>query len=55
LSPTLAEPSLLEEAITLHQRLRFDPQPAPPGEKERLAELARLLTISIKRGGKRAA
>lgn len=45
--PELPEPNPLDEAIRLHQRLRFDPAPQPAGLAERLttltAELARLL------------
>jgi transglutaminase-like putative cysteine protease len=50
LRPSLADSSVLEEAVELHQRLRFDPQPTPQTTRERLAELARDLESAIKRG-----
>lgn len=49
LRPTLPDAGTLDEAITLHQRLRFDPDPAAPGEQERLEELAKQLDAEIKR------
>ncbi|MEO8614958.1 MAG: transglutaminase-like domain-containing protein [Luteolibacter sp.] len=49
LLPFLSDPSQLEEAINLHQRLRFDPQPMPPEEKKRLVELAQHLSATLKR------
>jgi len=55
LRPFLADPKLLDEALALHQGLRFDPQPALPEGSERLADLTKQLTAAIKRGGKRAA
>ncbi|MEO5715406.1 MAG: transglutaminase-like domain-containing protein [Luteolibacter sp.] len=55
LRPFLADSKLLDETLALHQRLRFDPQPASPAESERLADLTRQLAAAIKRGGKRAA
>jgi len=50
LRPALTDVSILDEAIELHQRLRFDPLPRVPAEQERLAELARQLEFEIKRG-----
>ncbi len=55
LRPFLADHRMLDEAIELHQRLRFDPQPSRPEESERLAHLTKQLTTAIKRGGNRAA
>jgi hypothetical protein len=43
LRPALADGNLLDEAISLHQRLRFDPAPALPDERERLADLVKRL------------
>jgi hypothetical protein len=40
LAPRLPDSPTLDEAIELHQRLRFDPRPAPPECRERLAALA---------------
>ncbi len=51
LRPALTDASVLDEAIELHQRLRFDPLPRPQAEQERLAELAKRLELEIKRGG----
>lgn len=44
---SLKDPHGLEEAIALHQQLRFDPASPPPGSKERLEKLARELKESI--------
>src|SRR5690606_10942102 len=38
---------LLDEALALHQRLRFDPQPAEPTASERLAALATELRAAM--------
>ena len=43
LHPTLADRSDLDEALELHQQLRFDPAPAQPSNRERLAELTKKL------------
>ena len=43
------EPAVLEEAIRLHQRLRFDPAEPPQGCRDRLAELARALEKMLKK------
>ncbi len=51
LRPFLAESGLLNETLVLHQRLRFDPQPALTEERARLADLTRQLTTAIKRRG----
>ncbi|MES2923526.1 MAG: transglutaminase-like domain-containing protein [Verrucomicrobiota bacterium] len=48
LRPALTDASILDEAIELHQRLRFDPQPREQAERERLAELAKQLETAIK-------
>jgi hypothetical protein len=54
LRPALPESHLLDEALALHQRLRFDPEPAPPGQHERLAALAsQLASILRHHGGSR--
>ena len=50
LRPLLTDADLLAEAIELHQRLRFDPQPRVPAESDRLTELAKQLELEIKRG-----
>ena len=50
LRPLLTDADLLAEAIELHQRLRFDPQPRVPAELDRLTELAKQLELEIKRG-----
>ena len=50
LRPSLSDSSALDEAVELHQRLRFDPEPPPQTQRERLAELARQLESAIKRG-----
>jgi hypothetical protein len=49
LRPRLREQSALDDAIALHQRLRFDPAPPPPDAAKRLAELARNLAAQLKR------
>lgn len=49
LRPTLADSSALDEAIELHQRLRFDPAPPLQPEQDRLEELVRALKLEIKR------
>jgi transglutaminase-like putative cysteine protease len=49
LRPSLPDSNALEEAIQLHQSLRFDPAPTLPTQRERLAELTRQLEIAIKR------
>lgn len=49
LRPTLADSSALDEAIELHQRLRFDPAPPAQTQQDRLAELAGQLATALKR------
>lgn len=44
-----AAPDFLNEAVQLHQRLRFDPLPASPADEARLADLARQLEATLKR------
>lgn len=51
LGSLLGETRVLDEAIALHQRLRFDPAPAAPGQQERLAELSRELEARLKHPG----
>ncbi|RYD22166.1 MAG: transglutaminase domain-containing protein [Verrucomicrobiaceae bacterium] len=48
LRPMLPEPTLLDEALEIHQRLRFDPAPAEETSRQRLAELAARLDTAIK-------
>lgn len=50
LRPVLTDSNALDEAIELHQRLRFDPEPAAQPERDRLAEIARQLELEIRRG-----
>ena len=50
LGPVLPESDALDEAIALHQRLRFDPAPPVRRDQERLAELARQLEAALKLG-----
>ena len=50
LRPALTDASALDEAIEIHQRLRFDPQPAAESVRDRLAELAKKLESEIKHG-----
>jgi protein-glutamine gamma-glutamyltransferase len=40
LRPVLSNSNVLDEAIALHQRLRFDPAPPQTSDQERLARLA---------------
>jgi protein-glutamine gamma-glutamyltransferase len=49
LRPALADPEQLDEAIALHQRLRFDPDPEEEPRRDRLAELASRLEKEIRR------
>jgi hypothetical protein len=48
LHPSLPDSHALEEAIDLHQRLRFDPDPPQPLQRERLAELTNQLSTAIR-------
>lgn len=45
----LPDSSALEEAVDLHQRLRFDPLPQQPSQHQRLADLAERLESAIRR------
>lgn len=45
----LPDPAPLDEAIALHQRLRFDPQAPPPESALRLARLCAQLEASLRR------
>jgi hypothetical protein len=47
LRPVVKDPGCLEEAITLHQQLRFDPADPPAGARERLEKLTEELKRSI--------
>jgi hypothetical protein len=49
LARNLPESTALYEAVELHQRLRFDPNPADEVGQKRLAELARQLDSEIRR------
>ena len=49
LRPWLGGSSTLDEAILLHQRLRFDPSPHSQIESERLTELTKVLESKLKR------
>jgi hypothetical protein len=51
----LENPALLEEAVLLHQQLRFDPAPALPEARVRLEELTAQLASALKQGVRRAA
>jgi protein-glutamine gamma-glutamyltransferase len=48
LHPAIDNPALLDEAISLHQRLRFDPAPPAPSYAERLAELVQQLDAALR-------
>lgn len=50
LRASLPKSNVLDEAIELHQKLRFDPAPPLQSDRERLAELAKQLESEIKRG-----
>jgi hypothetical protein len=43
----LPDAAALEQAIALHQQLRFDPAPAEAGTKGRLGTLARQLAAQL--------
>jgi len=49
LRPLCANSELLDEAITLHQRLRFDPDAPRPADMERLTRLAADLESELKK------
>lgn len=46
---TISDDHLLDEAIALHQRLRFDPTPSPQALHERLGALAKRIDSDLKR------
>ncbi len=50
LGPALPDAKLLEEAVELHQRVRFDPAAPADAAQTRLAELAREIGVMLKRG-----
>ena len=52
LQPILPHNRPLHEAITLHQRLRFDPAPPDPTDQQRLVQLAEELGRMLQRVGK---
>lgn len=49
LRPLLTDSHALDEAIELHQQLRFDPAPPQPSQHARLAELTRQLESTLHR------
>lgn len=49
LAASLNNPHLLDDAVTLHQKLRFDPQPVTHEETERLGKLARDLEAELRK------
>ena len=49
LRESLPDPRGLDEAVAIHQRLRFDPAPSSPAERERLAALASDLESTLRR------
>ncbi len=49
LAPRLGSPEALAEALALHQRLRFDPNPPDPQWSERLAALVVILKAGLSR------
>ncbi|MEI6655791.1 MAG: transglutaminase-like domain-containing protein, partial [Verrucomicrobiota bacterium] len=48
LRPFVSAPQTLDEAIRLHQRLRFDPAPPTPPDTARLAALTKSLKAALK-------
>jgi hypothetical protein len=50
LKPVIPDSGILDEAVGLHQRLRFDPAPAAPSDLARLEELAKDLESTLKHG-----
>jgi hypothetical protein len=52
LRPNLPDSAPLDEAITLHQRMRFDPSPPPPVNYQRLTILVRQLDSALRPAGK---
>ena len=54
LRPHLSDPAALDEAISLHQRLRFDPQPTPMAATARLADLAKQLAADLRTNKRRS-
>ena len=50
LGTSLPDPALIDEAVEIHQRARFDPTPIRTADQERLEELAKEIGSAIKRG-----
>lgn len=48
LRPVFPEPPLLDEAIALHQRLRFDPKPSGQDANEQLALLVKRIELGLR-------
>jgi len=48
LRPHLTDPAALDEAIRLHQRLRFDPAPPQPPAIARLTDLTKQLEAALR-------
>lgn len=44
----IPDAGVLDEAVEIHQRLRFDPAPRPESDEARLAELAKQLEFTLK-------
>ncbi|MEY4245317.1 MAG: hypothetical protein RLZZ245_2902 [Verrucomicrobiota bacterium] len=49
LRPSLTHPATLDEAISIHQRLRFDPAPSDPAAVSQLSEISKKLASELKR------
>lgn len=48
LAPSLTNPGQLEQAVNLHQKLRFDPAPAAPDDRVRLEILVKEIAADLK-------
>jgi hypothetical protein len=49
LRDSIADPATLDEAIAIHQSLRFDPAPTDPAQIARLTEISKTLAAELKR------
>jgi hypothetical protein len=49
LRPSLTHPATLDEAISIHQRLRFDPAPSDPAAVSQLSKISKKLASELKR------